>query len=38
MKKRCFTGAAKEYPDDCEKTRKDIDRRLSKAIREWKVG
>ena len=28
--------AAKEYPNECEATRKDIDRRLSEAIREWK--
>ena len=27
--------AAKEYPDECEQTRKDIDRRLSAALREW---
>ena len=27
--------AAKEYPNECEATRKDIDRRLSAAIREW---
>ncbi len=30
--------AAKEYPDECERTRKDIDRRLSRAIEEWKAG
>lgn len=27
--------AAKEYPNACEETRKDIDRRLSAAIKEW---
>ena len=27
--------AAKEYPNECEATRKDIDRRLSAAIQEW---
>jgi hypothetical protein len=27
--------SAKEHPDECEETRKDIDRRFSKAIRNW---
>lgn len=27
--------SAKEYPNECEETRKDIDRRLSKAIQKW---
>lgn len=27
--------AAKEYPNECEATRKDIDKRLSAAIKEW---
>lgn len=28
--------AAKDYPKECEATRKDIDRRLSAAIKEWR--
>ena len=27
--------AAKDYPEECEATRKDIDRKLSAAIKEW---
>lgn len=27
--------AAKEYPNECEATRKDIDKRLSAALKEW---
>ena len=27
--------AAKDYPNECEATRKDIDRRLSAALKEW---
>lgn len=27
--------AAKEYPDECERTRRDIDKRLTAALREW---
>ena len=27
--------AAKEYPDACEATRIDIDRKLSAALKEW---
>lgn len=27
--------SAKDYPNECEETRKDIDRRLSKAIQKW---
>lgn len=30
--------AAKEYPKECEATRKDIDRRLSAALKEWREG
>jgi hypothetical protein len=33
---RFLFRAAKEYPDECEQTRRDIDRRLSRAIKEWK--
>jgi len=32
---RFIFRAAKDYPDECEQTRKDIDRRLSAALREW---
>lgn len=28
--------AAKEYPEECKKTRLDIERRILKAIKEWK--
>ena len=28
--------AAKDYPDECEATRKDIDRKLSAALKEWR--
>lgn len=27
--------AAKDYPKECEQTRKDIDRRLSEALKQW---
>lgn len=27
--------AAKDYPNECEATRKDIARRLSAALKEW---
>ena len=27
--------AAKEYPDECEKARKDIDKKVSEALKEW---
>lgn len=30
--------AAKEYPKECEATRKDIDIRLSTALKEWREG
>lgn len=30
--------AAKEYPKECEATRKDVDRRLSTALQEWIAG
>lgn len=33
---RFIFRAAKEYPDECEATRKDIDRRLSVALKEWR--
>ena len=33
---RLIFKAAKEYPNECEKTRKDIDRRLSSALKEWR--
>ena len=32
---RFIFKAAKEYPDECEATRKDIDTRLSIALAEW---
>ena len=28
--------AAKEYPNECEAARKDIDRKLSAALTEWR--
>ena len=28
--------AAKDYPDECEATRKDIDRKLSAALKKWR--
>ena len=28
--------AAKKYPKECKQTRIDIDRRMTKAIEEWK--
>ena len=28
--------AAKDYPGECEATRKDIDRKLSAALKEWR--
>ena len=31
-----YVRAAKEYPDACEATRKDIDRKLSAALKEWR--
>ncbi len=33
---RLFFRAGKEYPKECRETRADIDRRLRKAIREWR--
>ena len=27
--------AAKEYPDECEAARKDIDKKVSAALKEW---
>lgn len=33
---RFIFRAAKEYPDACEATRKDIDRKLSAALKEWR--
>ena len=33
---RFIFRAAKEYPDACEETRKDIDRKLSAALKEWR--
>ena len=33
---RFIFRAAKEYPDECEAARKDIDRRLSAALKEWR--
>ena len=33
---RFIFKAAKDYPDECEATRKDIDRRLSAALKEWR--
>lgn len=32
---RFIFRAAKEYPDECEAARRDIDRRLSAALKEW---
>lgn len=32
---RFIFKAAKEYPNECEETRKDIDRKLSAALKEW---
>ena len=32
---RFIFKAAKDYPDECEQTRKDIDRKLSAALRQW---
>ena len=34
---RFMFKSAKEHPNECEETRKDIDRRLSKALKEWKT-
>lgn len=28
--------AAREYPKECKATREDIDRRISKALEEWR--
>lgn len=33
---RFIFRAAKEYPDACEATRIDIDRKLSAALKEWR--
>lgn len=33
---RFIFRAAKEYPDACETTRIDIDRKLSAALKEWR--
>jgi len=33
---RFIFKVAKEYPDECEAARKDIDRRLSAALKEWR--
>ena len=33
---RFIFKAAQEYPDECEAARKDIDRRLSAALKEWR--
>ena len=35
---RFIFKAAKEYPDECEATRKDIDRKLSAALKEWHLN
>lgn len=32
---RFIFKAAKDFPDECEQTRKDIDRKLSAALRQW---
>ena len=32
---RFLFRSAKEHPDECEATRKDIGKRLSAALREW---
>ena len=32
---RLIFRSAKEHPDECEATRKDVDRRLSTALHEW---
>ena len=32
---RFIFRSAKEHPDECEATRKDVDRRLSTALHEW---
>ena len=32
---RFIFKAAKDYPKECEQTRKDIDRRLSTALKQW---
>ncbi len=32
---RFIFRSAKEHPDECEATRKDVDRRLSAALHEW---
>ena len=32
---RFIFKAAKDHPDECEQTRKDIDRKLSAALRQW---
>lgn len=33
---RFIFKAAKDYPNECEATRKDIDEKLSKALKEWR--
>ena len=33
---RFIFKAAKDYPNECEATRKDIDKKLSAAIKEWR--
>ena len=32
---RFIFRSAKEHPDECEATRKDVDKRLSSALHEW---
>ena len=32
---RFIFRSAKEHPDECEATRKDVDRRLSTTLHEW---
>lgn len=34
---RFIFRSAKEHPDECEATRKDVDRRLSTTLHEWIV-
>ena len=34
---RFIFRAAKEYPKECEATRKDIDKKLSAALKEWRA-
>lgn len=35
---RFIFRSAKEHPDECEETRKDVDRRLAKALHDWCNG